>query len=121
MGGGWLTVWFLNKQRPGGVKYGDGALGGVLSGLIGAFVATIISIPIQMIFLTPEAVEAMKAQFEQGQMPPQFTEWITWALQPGFNLSRTLISLLVNMFGLGLFAMLGGIIGAAIYARKRAD
>src|SRR5262245_36100419 len=34
--GGGLTAWYLNKQRPGTLKYGDGALGGVISGLIGA-------------------------------------------------------------------------------------
>jgi len=120
-GGGALATWLLNKQRPGTLKYSDGALGGVLSGLIGAFVATIINIPIQMILMTPEAVEAMKAQFQQANLPPQAMEMLNRFLQPGFNLSVTLISLLLNMLFLGLFAMIGGIITAAIFARKRAD
>jgi hypothetical protein len=42
-------------------------------------------------------------------------------MQPGFDLSRTLISLLLNMLTLGLFAMVGGIIAAAILGRKRTD
>jgi hypothetical protein len=74
-----------------------------------------------MILLTPEAVERTKAQFEQAQLPPQFVEMITRFMQPGFDLSRTLISLLLNMVTLGLFAMIGGIIAAAILARRRAD
>src|SRR5262245_23408089 len=44
--GGGLAAWMLDRQRPGGLKYGDGAFGGVISGLIGAFVATLINIPI---------------------------------------------------------------------------
>jgi len=119
--GGALATWLLDKQRPGTLKYSDGALGGVLSGLIGAFVATIISVPIQMLLLTPEAVETAKAQLERSQLPPQFVEMITRFMQPGFDLTRTLFSLLLNMLTLGLFAMIGGIITAAILTRKRAD
>ena len=120
-GGGALTVWLLNKQRPGTLKYSDGALGGVLSGLIGAIVATIISIPIQMLMLTPETVEQVRSQLQQAQMPPEMVDMIMSFMRPGFNLSFTLIQLLLNMLLLGLFAMIGGIIAAAIFARKRAD
>jgi hypothetical protein len=119
--GGALTAWLLDRQRPGGLRYSDGALGGVLSGLIGAFVATIISIPVQLLLLTPEAVEAAKARFDQAQLPPEFVEMVMRFMQPGFDLSRTLISLLLNMLTLGLFAMVGGIIAAAILGRKRTD
>ena len=58
--GGGLAAWFLNKQRPGGLKYGDGAFGGVFSGLIGAFVATLISIPVQILMFTPERIAEFK-------------------------------------------------------------
>ena len=119
--GGALTVWLLNKQRPGTLKYSDGARGGVLSGLIGAIVATIISIPIQMLMLTPETVEQVRSQLQQAQMPPEMVDMIMSFMRPGFNLSFTLIQLLLNMLLLGLFAMIGGIIAAAILARKRAD
>jgi len=119
--GGALAAWLLNSQRPGMLKYSDGALGGVLSGLIGAFVATVISIPVQMLLITPEAVEQARAQLQQAQMPPEFVNMIMRFMQPGFDLSRTLISLLLNMIFLGLFAMIGGIIGAAVTARKRAE
>jgi uncharacterized membrane protein YeaQ/YmgE (transglycosylase-associated protein family) len=120
-GGGALAAWLLNKQRPGGLKYSDGALGGVLSGLIGAVVATIINIPIQMMLMTPEAVEAFRTQLQQANMPPEAVEMISRFMQPGFNPSTTLIFLLLNMVTLGLFAMIGGIIGAAILNRKRPE
>lgn len=121
LGGGGLATWLLNTQRPGGLKYSDGALGGVLSGLIGAIISTIIYIPVQILLLTPEAVERARAQFQQAQMPPEAIDMIMRFMQPGVDVSRTLITLLLNMVGLGLFAMIGGIITAAILARKRAD
>ena len=89
--GGGLAAWLLNKQRPGGLKYSDGAFGGVFSGLIGAFVATLISIPIQMLVFTPERVAEIQAQFEQMPMQPEVREIIMRFISPGFDLTRTLV------------------------------
>src|SRR6187549_2552543 len=50
LGGGAFGAFLLMKQRPtGGISYGDGAFVGVMSGLFGAFVATLISIPLKML------------------------------------------------------------------------
>jgi hypothetical protein len=117
--GGGLTVWMLNRQRPGTLKYGDGALGGLISGLIGAFVATIIGIPVRMLLLTPEAIATFKSQLEQ--VPPEFRNFIMQFLDPGFNLPRELLVLVLNMVIFGLFAMIGGILTVAILSRKQVD
>jgi len=117
--GGGLAVWFLNKQRPGGIRYSDGALAGVLSGLIGAVVATAIAIPIQMLLLTEESVAQMQEALKQLPFSPAVVDAMSQFLQPGFSLSRTLISLLMNMVTLGLFAMIGGILTTAILSRKK--
>src|SRR5215471_293329 len=47
--GGGIAAMLLTKQRPSGITYGDGAFVGVLSGLFGAIVGTIVHIPVQMI------------------------------------------------------------------------
>jgi len=117
-GGGALTAWLLHKQRPGGLKYGDGALGGLIAGLIGAFVATLISIPIRMVTLTPEVVAQIEAQLEQF---PAIRDAISQFLTPGFNLTRELVGLVMNMAVFGLFAIIGGILMVAILQRKRVD
>ena len=117
--GGGLSVWLLNKQRPGGLNYSDGALGGVLSGLIGAIITTVISIPIQMLVFTPETIAEMRAQFEKSELPPAWLDAMTRFMAPGFDLGRTLIILLVYMIAFGLFAMIGGILMTAIIGKKR--
>lgn len=119
--GGGLSVWLLNKQRPGGLNYSDGALGGVLSGLIGAIITTVISIPIQMLVVTPEAIADIRGQLEKSQMPPAWIDGMTRFLEPGFDLGRTLIILLVYMVLFGLFAMIGGILTTAMIGKKRQD
>jgi len=117
-----VTTWFLNKQRPGGLKYGDGAFGGVFSGLIGAFVATLVSIPIEILTLTPENIARVQATFDQfPQMSPAVREGMLQFMTPGFNLTRTLIFLVFRMIFFGLFAMIGGILTVAIVSRKRQE
>lgn len=119
--GGGLATWLLDKQRPGSLKYGDGAFAGVISGLIGAFVATLITIPIQMIFLTPETFAALQTRIEQMPISPATREAILQFFSPGFNLSRMLLGLLFNVITLGLFAMIGGILTVTILNRKKLD
>ena len=124
--GGGLAAWLLNMQRPGGLKYSDGAFGGVFSGLIGAIVATVINIPVQMLVMTPERVADVERSMEEflRQFPnlgPEVREAMLRYLQPGFDLSRTLFLLLVYMIMFGLFAMIGGIITTAILSRRRLD
>jgi hypothetical protein len=118
--GGGLATWLLNKQRPGTLKYGDGALVGVLSGLIGGVVSTLIGIPIQMLVMTQETFSQT-----MSQMPPNLPPWIrdmmTQMMEPGFSLSRTLISLCINVLLFSTFALIGGIITTAILNRKKTE
>jgi hypothetical protein len=119
--GGGLAAWLLNNQRPGGLKYSDGAFGGVFSGLIGAIVATVINVPVQMLVMTPERVADMEQSLRQMPFSPEFRDMMLRFLQPGFDLSRTLFLLLMYMILFGLFAMIGGIITAAVLSRRKLD
>ena len=119
--GGALTTWLLNKQRPGTLKYGDGAFGGVISGLIGAFVATLITIPIEMVTLTPETVAQIQTRMSQVAMSPAVRDMMIQFFSPGFNLYRTLFWLVFYMVLFGLFSMIGGILMVSILNRKKTD
>jgi len=119
--GGGLATWLLNKQRPGGLKYGDGAFAGVMSGLIGAFVATAITVPIEMLFLTPEAVANIQQNMSKYPISPAARDLFNQFLTSGFNPYRTLFWLIYFMVFLGLFSMIGGILTVAILNRKKMD
>ena len=124
--GGGLAAWLLNLQRPGGLNYSDGAFVGVFSGLIGAIVATVIYVPVQMLVMTPERTAEIQQNIQERlrhvpDLPPEYREMTLGFFQPGFDLSRTLFLLLVYMVMFGLFAMIGGIITAAMLSRRKLD
>ena len=120
-GGGGYAAWLLNKQRPGGLRLGDGALVGVLSGLVGTAVWAAVSIPVQALFFTPEAAAEMRQFMEQlsGSLPPDFAASMAPYLEPGFNLSRLLLGVITFSILGGLFSMIGGILTVGMLNQKR--
>jgi hypothetical protein len=119
LGGGGLATWLVDKQRPGTLKYGDGALAGALSGLIGGVVATMIGLPLQRLLLPPERVLALIEQLAPT-LPPEARDSIMQSFGE-LDLSKILIQLVMNLVLFGLFAMIGGTLAVAILNRKKTD
>jgi hypothetical protein len=117
LAGGGLASWQLNKQRPGTLTYGDGALVGGLSGLIGAIVATAIGIPF-MLLMTPERMVGMIERFVPN-LPPQARQQLLEGFQ--LTVSGVLIQVLMNVVLFGVFALVGGILTVAILNRKKTE
>jgi hypothetical protein len=125
LGGGAIAAYLLNQQRPGLITLSDGAFGGVISGLVGAVAATLLSIPVRI--LTAESIEAARRQMEEGmgQMrdaPPalrNFMEFMMQMVSPEITVTQLLITFVINAVFYSLFAMVGGILAAAIFNRKR--
>jgi hypothetical protein len=117
LAGGGLASWQLDKQRPGSLTYGDGALVGGLSGLIGAIVATLVGIPM-MLLMTPERMIAMIERFAPN-LPEQARQQIMEGFQ--LSLSSILLQLVMNIVLFGLFAVIGGILMVAILNRKKTE
>src|SRR6059036_3976929 len=61
--GGGIAVMMLAKQRPSGISYGDGSFAGVLSGLFGAIVGTIVQMSIRA--MAGHLFESQQQQLEQ--------------------------------------------------------
>jgi hypothetical protein len=123
LGGGGLATFLVNKQRPGGLKYGDGALAGVSSGLVGTIVSALINIPLQMVMYTPAAAAEMREQFTKWSidfnLPPDFVKQMEPMLTPGFSLARLLMGAISFSVVGGLFAMIGGILAVALLNRRK--
>jgi hypothetical protein len=119
IGGGGLATWLLNKQRPGGLKYGDGALTGGLSGLIGGLVGTLIGLPLTRLLMTPERVTGFLDRMAPN-IPPEARENIMKSFS-GFELSTFLMQMIINICLFGLFALIGGILMVAFVNRKKTD
>jgi hypothetical protein len=119
LGGGALATWQLDKQRPGTLKYGDGAIAGGLAGLIGGIVATIVGLPLQRLLMTPERVIGWMERF-MPDIPPEARTGIMENFGP-LDISRVLIQTVTNLVLLGVFALIGGCLMVAILNRKKTD
>jgi hypothetical protein len=122
LAGGGLTAYLLNQQRPGRLTYGDGAFGGVIAGLVGAVVATIISIPVTWIMAG--SIAAQRAQMEtifnqNPDIPPAFRSLFEQLMSGQVTAIGLLFGFIINALLFGLFAMIGGILVVALLNRKR--
>ncbi len=124
VGGGALGAWLLGRERPGGwatLPLGDGAFVGVLSGLFGGVVATIIGIPFRLLAafaMDPAEIEELILEAAPGIDPELLERILQFSESP---LIFVLASLVFNVILFSLFAMVGGILFAAIAGNKGAD
>jgi hypothetical protein len=123
LAGGGMAAFLVNRQRPGKLKLGDGALAGVSSGLVGTIVSTILSIPIQSAMYTPANIPEIRKQLDEWakafDMPADFLKQMEPMLTPGFSATRLIAWAICFSIVSGLFAMVGGILTVAILNRQK--
>jgi len=120
--GGGIAVMMLAKQRPSGISYGDGAFAGVLSGLFGAVVGTIVQMSIRV--MAGHLFESQQQQLEQvlnqlGAEGP-LRDWILRAASGEISAATLTFTFFTNLLVYSLFAMIGGILTVAILEKRKA-
>ena len=120
LGGGVLAVYLYLKDapKPERAPYGDGAVVGVLAGLLGAVATTLTTIVITALGLGQDGAEAL-AQLEQAGIElPAFVANMMGA--SGLSVEMVVGSLVTSVILYGIFATLGGLLGVAIFHKKDA-
>jgi len=111
-----LASYLLFRQYAAGTL-GDGALVGMFSGMLGAVVSLLLSLPFTLLmrgrfdpteFIPSEQLESL---------PPQLLEMITGG-SAKFVLAGVAINFFINLPLFALIGTLGGLIGAAIFRKK---
>jgi len=123
LGGGAVTARLLMKQRlDGTISYGDGAFGGVLSGFVGAIVATLALILNKLLF--PSDFEQLHKTFEQqissipnAEVP--LKELMLRSMSTEISLTTELFWLILFGIFFSLIAMFGGILMVWMSNRRR--
>jgi len=120
LGGGVATV-LLTRQRPAGVTFGDGAFVGALSGLFGAVVSTIVFIPAQLISksLFGSQEEQLEKMLSDFGVEGATRELILRMGSGELSVETILIKFVSDLLMYALFAMLGGILTAAILNKQK--
>lgn len=124
IGGGALAAGLLGQQHPRGpraVTYGDGAFVGVLSGFVGAVIATLLSIPLRLFASETirEQQESLERLLDQApEIEGSLRELILRMLSPEISPLTLLVTFFQYLLPFALFAMIGGILFVAILGRQ---
>ena len=104
IGGGALAAFLYIKGSSVPVKTGDGAVVGGLAGVIGGIIYLVIGLPLAIFF----GMAAMEAQLSNSGVHLPFSGMILM-----------IVASLVGAIFLALLATLGGVIGVAIFEKRK--
>jgi hypothetical protein len=118
VGGGALAAYLLQQNHPYAIDSADGALVGLLSGLIGGAVCGIIAIPIALA-MGPLNQRLAERIIESNPDFPQEWRSVFENLSRGgaFN-AIAIIGIFIRSIVFGIIAMLGGLLGVALFRKK---
>ena len=104
LGGGVLAAYLYIQSSPTPVKIGDGAIVGGLAGVIGGVIYFVLSLPINIFF----GMAAMEAQLSRSGIQLPFSGMVL-----------LIISSLLGAVILAGLTTLGGILGVAIFEKRK--
>ena len=115
--GGALAAYLLQQNSPAPITAGDGAVVGLLAGVVGAFVNTLISIPVAMM-MGPFQAQIMERMLENARdMPPEARSIIENMGSGGAIGIGIIFSLFVMLFAGCLFGTIGGLLGSLMFRK----
>ena len=115
--GGGIAVYILTTSAPGPITYGDGAVVGLLAGLIGGVISGVINLLLRIAGLGAgiAALEQLAERF------PQFEEYLGMARTATIGAGMIIVGLFFSIIIFAIFGTLGGVIGTAIFVRKKKE
>lgn len=117
--GGVLAAWLMQQNHPYAITTADGALVGLLAGVVGAFVGTLVQLLMSPIQRQLDLHMFGRITQMMGEIPPMVEDVIEQRRNdPSMTIIGVVGSLVVMMVISPIFAMLGGLLGAAIFRRK---
>lgn len=115
VGGGMLTAWLLQRDRSDALTLGEGAWGGFLAGIAGAFVSVAVSVPID---LATAPFQRRMMEFvvsSQGDMPPEVREMLDSIGSTEGVLFAAAIGFVTMLIAGMIFSALGGLLGVLLF------
>jgi hypothetical protein len=122
--GGAIAAYLLQQNQSTPITPGDGALVGLLAGLVGAFVQFLVAIPVS-IMVAPFERDMLQRVLEMaGTMPPEMRDAIerysgrNGEFGFGLLILSRVVALVFGLFVGAVFSTTGGVIGAMIFKKS---
>jgi hypothetical protein len=112
--GGVVAAYLLQQNDPAPIRTADGALVGLLAGVIGAFVYLVLSIPIGLVVAPMERAVLQRLAETAGNMPPEFRDYVGGYVGGMIGVA---IGFMFMLFVGSVFSALGGLLGAAVFRK----
>jgi hypothetical protein len=123
VGGAVATLMLVKRSPVLPVSSGDGAVVGMLAGLVGAGIYLVLGVPISLLF--NQAGVSMFKSLIDSINDPQFRQVMDEALKASENqgLAERLLGALISWFVVSIisvgFATIGGLIGVSIFEKRK--
>jgi len=117
--GGALSAYLMQQNHPEPIQIGDGAIAGLLAGVIGAFVWVIVSVPISAMMAPFQSEMANRVLRDATEMAPELRsifENLAGAPAIGIGL---IFGFFVMLCVSTVFGMLGGLFGALMFKKSQ--
>ena len=122
VGGGLLAAYLLQQGQPTAIDVGDGALVGLLAGIIGAAISSILSIPITLMMGPIQAEIAQRILESLPNAPPEMDtvlENLRSGGMGGMGAVGAVVGFLVMLVIGVIFSTIGGLLGAILFRRGK--
>ena len=117
--GGALAAYLMQQNHPEPIQVGDGAIVGLLAGIVGAFVWLIVTVPISTALAPFQSDMAGRIIRDAGDMAPEMRaifENMSGAPAIGLGL---ILGFFVMLVVSTVFGMLGGLFGALMFKKSQ--
>ena len=116
IGGGILAAYFLAKESPIVLTAGDGAIVGIFTGIIAAFVEIIVDIPFRAV--NEKIIQGMMDRFSQyyEEIPSGWESWMEGGNFEG-SVIWSFLGLVVSIVIFSALGALGGIFGISLFGK----
>ncbi len=112
--GGALAAYLRQQNLPVQIDAAEGAIVGLMAGLIGGVAATIISIPMELAMGPLQRQIIDRVLSSNPDFPPEMRDMIERSAASGANIA---IKLAFNIVTGVVFGLLGGLLGVAIFKK----